>query len=824
MNKQKLLLVWISLFTLATLLQPYFGFIIPTKLAKLDNPINSYIAKANIIPVPSCTDECSYYNQRTCIDSTHYKVCGNYDADNCLEWSTIFSCPQGQVCSNGQCINQYVYHDYKACHNNDVYWYDSNSQRQDKAQECGNSYCNSWQANYCQGNSVYHQKTCYLKGCSNGACYSTPYTEKELVQQCSKDQVCQNGQCITSCTNECSSIGQTQVQCSGNYVQQRTCGNYDTDPCLEWSSWSSTSNCDNYDGCSGTTYYDYSCSNGACIYQTSLNDSRCTPSCSNDCSTIGQRTCIDSTHYKVCGNYDADNCLEWSSPEICSGPTNCGYGICASNQRPNWYCSDGSCIYNCTYDSSCETQPNYLSCYNNDVWWFSSRGSLLSKYQECGDSYCNNWQPNYCVGNKIYHRRNCYSKGCSNGSCYSTTYNDAQLVKECRAGQTCQDGQCVNKQECTSGPCCEQGHYKPSTAICNVETKTQYGCPWGLGCGSDVGKRVKSRFQYCSGNSAQCNGKWSNWGDWTNWTVSDYCSNNEYCMVGQSRCQYSSNCTQPSGLIQHYKKGCYNNNVYWFNSNSIRQEKYKDCNDKNDCTIDSCDKGRCSNILKCDGSTCAIGSTDYCNSCNHCGDKVCNCNETICNCPQDCQTSGLGISLLAKKENSQTQWKDQLDNLRPNENLDVLAVISNNGQKTLDNIEVKMDLPQGIIYKDFLNVEKGSYLGDIKSGLNIGKLNPGENRIISFRLGIKSGIAKPQLDLIVTASAQDISASDAVKLSLKTIPLGAGIGFGLRALIKHWYLWLMLTLASMSLLFLGGFYLLYWLIKRRQERETASNI
>ena len=48
-----------------------------------------------------------------------------------------------------------------------------------------------------------------------------------------------------TCTNDCSS-GQTQ--CSGSYLQ--TCGNYDTDPCLEWNAGTPCAN-----GCSG----------GACI-------------------------------------------------------------------------------------------------------------------------------------------------------------------------------------------------------------------------------------------------------------------------------------------------------------------------------------------------------------------------------------------------------------------------------------------------------------------------------------------------------------------------------------------------------------------------------
>jgi uncharacterized membrane protein YgcG len=54
-------------------------------------------------PPPPCNNECSPSGAKQCTDGTHYKTCGNYDADTCFEWSAATSCPSGKTCSGGTC-------------------------------------------------------------------------------------------------------------------------------------------------------------------------------------------------------------------------------------------------------------------------------------------------------------------------------------------------------------------------------------------------------------------------------------------------------------------------------------------------------------------------------------------------------------------------------------------------------------------------------------------------------------------------------------------------------------------------------------------------
>jgi len=73
--------------------------------------------------------------------------------------------------------------------------------------------------------------------------------------------------------------------------------------------------------------------------------------CQDGCSTTGLKKC-SGNGYQICGNYDTDSCLEWSSIANCSSNTTCQNGICVQRK-----CTDG------TLDMGCSiTKPLY--CQN----------------------------------------------------------------------------------------------------------------------------------------------------------------------------------------------------------------------------------------------------------------------------------------------------------------------------------------------------------------------------------------------------------------------------------------------------------------------------
>jgi hypothetical protein len=57
------------------------------------------------VVTPPCQNECSPASSKRC-SNNGYQVCGNYDEDSCLEWSSIISCLENTICQNGDCIFQ----------------------------------------------------------------------------------------------------------------------------------------------------------------------------------------------------------------------------------------------------------------------------------------------------------------------------------------------------------------------------------------------------------------------------------------------------------------------------------------------------------------------------------------------------------------------------------------------------------------------------------------------------------------------------------------------------------------------------------------------
>ncbi|MBI4045046.1 MAG: hypothetical protein HY392_05035 [Candidatus Diapherotrites archaeon] len=96
-------------------------------------------AKVNSNPPPlvscqPCQNECSYNGQKRC-NGNNSETCGNYDGDNCLEWGGGQYCPQGCNQQNGQC-NSCESHHHEGCFDNDVYWFNSCNEREEKKEDC----------------------------------------------------------------------------------------------------------------------------------------------------------------------------------------------------------------------------------------------------------------------------------------------------------------------------------------------------------------------------------------------------------------------------------------------------------------------------------------------------------------------------------------------------------------------------------------------------------------------------------------------------------------------------------------------------------------
>lgn len=50
-----------------------------------------------------CQDECWKEGIKQCLEND-YQICGDYNADGCLEWGPITVCQEGMICEDGECI------------------------------------------------------------------------------------------------------------------------------------------------------------------------------------------------------------------------------------------------------------------------------------------------------------------------------------------------------------------------------------------------------------------------------------------------------------------------------------------------------------------------------------------------------------------------------------------------------------------------------------------------------------------------------------------------------------------------------------------------
>jgi len=78
-------------------------------------------------------------------------------------------------------------------------------------------------------------------------------------------------------------------------------------------------------GCGGTL----TC--GSCAVGTVCNNNVCASGtqCTNDCTTSGSKQCSGSS-VQTCGNFDTDTCLEWGNTTACGTGTTCSSGVCIS--------------------------------------------------------------------------------------------------------------------------------------------------------------------------------------------------------------------------------------------------------------------------------------------------------------------------------------------------------------------------------------------------------------------------------------------------------------------------------------------------------------
>ncbi|MCK6573148.1 hypothetical protein L6V77_18870 [Myxococcota bacterium] len=271
-------------------------------------------------PLDACTDECAAGQSRCGGDAAGAgegpQTCGQFDEDACLDWGAVTPCPAGETCSLGTCAP------IDACQDECA----ADTLRCGPAgspERCGDydaDPCLEWAAwTPCEADETCEAGLCVPSGACEHACVgearqcaeggvqtcgdfdADPCADWSPPVFCPEGEVCSGGRCEAQCSDECA---RGAVRC-GPQGGIETCGNFDADGCNEFSEAAP---------CPDGT----SCSGGACA---PLGE------CTDECA-VGAVRCGDGGVQR-CGLYDADDCAEWGAGTPCPGGEVCALGACA---------------------------------------------------------------------------------------------------------------------------------------------------------------------------------------------------------------------------------------------------------------------------------------------------------------------------------------------------------------------------------------------------------------------------------------------------------------------------------------------------------------
>jgi len=192
-----------------------------------------------------------------------------------------------------------------------------------------------------------------------------PVIEKKSTEadtSTSKKKLTESNDVKFQCSNEC--ISPNRRVCSGNGYKM--CADYNLDGCLEWSS---VFNCS----------ADKVCLNGFCATKEPV------VVCENECSVVGEKKCFGDG-YKICGDYNSDNCFEWSGTQNCLSTQACDSGECVKIKCfKNYDCNDNKsttkdeCINPGTANAECKNVIIEVLPLITDSEQFKRASSLQSQ-------------------------------------------------------------------------------------------------------------------------------------------------------------------------------------------------------------------------------------------------------------------------------------------------------------------------------------------------------------------------------------------------------------------------------------------------------------
>jgi ATP-dependent Zn protease len=148
------------------------------------------------------------------------------------------------------------------------------------------------------------------------------------------------------------------------------------------------------------------------------------------------------------------------------------------------------------------------------------------------------------------------------------------------------------------------------------------------------------------------------------------------------------------------------------------------------------------------------------------------------------------------------QWEKTVQANSSGQTYFMISVADNSSAK-IDNVTVSVNIPVEITSLGNLQLNGAQTSGDIVSGINIGSLDPGTAKTITFEGKAENFTNKESKQATATATVSGASQSDTLTINLNPTNATAGetakTSSGFLGFLKKWYLWI---LAAIVLVFL----------------------
>jgi len=360
---------------------------------------------------------------------------------------------------------------------------------------------------------------------------------------------------------------------------------------------------------------------------------------------------------------------------------------------------------------------------------------------------------------------------CSGGNCWYVACNTSS---ECGTNQFTGAQKCDGNnvyQDYITFTCNNPGTADASCTKLTTSRNQQY-CGSDQTCrdGSCIGNRGSGNYTNSNINHLQCSGNSVYWYDQNGYQRNLYqtCNSNQAC---------SDNSCVASNYISHILKGCVNNSVYWYNSQGTQQDLYQNCS----LSGQTCQNGACVAVQP------VYTQPIYTQP------------APIITTTTIVKSDKLSVSILGKNSTDATSWSKEISGSK-NETINFLVTVKNMSSLTMDNVLLKADTQENFSV-DNIKIDSVQSTGNITSGINLGAIQKGASKIISFDGTVNSADQKNEVKITVSANSGDISDSDSLTINItkSSIATASLVDSPVLSFVKQWYMWAIGIIVLISL-------------------------